>query len=110
MSKCDVCGKETSTTVCCSTCGAISFSYCAECLNAGIEPYDALVGMGLYYADINKTYRQQILDPSLRFHNKTREQFDADVEAEEEGYRIWLVERESEMSKDKESKNETDDF
>ena len=90
MSKCDVCGKETNTIVCSSTCGAISFSYCRECLYNGIEPYDALVGMGLFYADMNKTYIQQILDPSLKFHGKTREQFDADVEAQYDAEREWF--------------------
>ena len=80
MSKCDVCGKETNTVVCCSSCGAISFAYCEECLNVGREPYDALVGMGLTSDCINKTYKEQILLPSLKFFGKTIEQFDADVE------------------------------
>ena len=107
MSKCDVCGKEAKTIVCCSTCGAISFSYCEDCLRNGIEPYDALVGMGLYYADINNKYKQQILDPSLRFHNKTREQFDADVQAQDEWLRAWFAEREKEMKNDEENNDET---
>lgn len=94
MSKCDVCGKEANTIVCSSTCGAISFAYCEECLMSGIEPYDALVGMGLYYADINKTYKQNILDPSLKFHGKTRERFDNDVLAMDEELSAWLAERE----------------
>lgn len=106
MSKCNVCGKETNTTVCCSTCGAISFAYCADCLRAGIEPYDALVGMGLYYADFNKTYKQQILDPSLRFHNKTNEQFDEDVQAQDDDYRAWLEECEKRKENDKEHDDE----
>ena len=105
MSKCDVCGKETNTIVCCSTCGAISFSYCAECLNAGIEPYDALVGMGLYYADINNTYRKQILDPSLRFHGKTREQFDDDVMAQDEELCLYLKEKANQSSTDDEAED-----
>ena len=105
MSKCDVCGKETNTIVCSSTCGAISFAYCKECLSNGIEPYDALVGMGLYYADINSNYKKQILDPSLKFHNKTREQFDADVEAQDEEYLAYLAEREKAMAQ----KGENDD-
>ena len=79
MSKCDICGKEAATTVCCSTCGAISYAYCYDCLRQGIEPYDALVSMGLFYADINEAYKQQILLPSLRFHGKTVEQFENDV-------------------------------
>ena len=106
MSKYDVCGKETNTIVCSSSCGAISFHYCAECLNTGIEPYDALVGMGLYYADINKTYKQQILDPSLRFHGKTSEQFDDDVMKQDEELCAYLKSQEHKSSTD----DETEDF
>lgn len=103
MGKCDVCGKETETFVACSSCGAISFAYCQECLNAGREPYDALVGMGLTSGCINKTYKQQILLPSLKFFGKTIAEFNADVEQMDADYYDWLqhqdecVELESEM-------------
>ena len=91
MSKCDVCGREDpNTVVCSSSCGATSFSYCPSCLQNGLEPYSALVGMGLFWADINKTYKQQILTPSLNFHGKTKEQFDADVEADYQNYLEYL--------------------
>lgn len=90
MGKCGVCGKEAETVVCCSSCGAISFAYCQECLNSGREPYDALVGMGLYYDDMNKTYKQQVLLPSLKFFNKTVEEFNADVEKMDADYYDWL--------------------
>jgi len=90
MGKCDVCGKEAETFVACSSCGAISFAYCAECLNAYREPYDALVGMGLTSDVINKSYKEQVLLPSLRFHGKTIEEFDADVEKADEEYCNWL--------------------
>lgn len=106
MSKCDVCGKETNTTVCSSTCGAISFAYCDECLRNGIEPYDALVGMGLYYDDINNTYKQQILDPSLRFYNKTKEQFNADVMAQDDDLRAFFEEYEKRKENEKDDGNE----
>lgn len=107
MNKCDVCGKETKTIVCSSTCGAISFAYCEDCLRNGIEPYDALVGMGLFYADINTNYKKNILDPSLKFHGKTREQFDDDVQAQEEEYLAWLSERENEIANSEENDDET---
>lgn len=93
MSKCDVCGKETETMVCSSSCGGVSFAYCRECLNAGREPYSALVGMGLYYADMNRTYKEQILLPSLKFHGKTIEEFNADVEKLDEDYAEWVKEQ-----------------
>ena len=90
MNKCNVCGKEADTVVCCSSCGAISFAYCAECLNEGREPYDALVGMGLTSDCLNKTYKTQILLPSLKFFGKTIEEFDADVEKMDEEYMEWV--------------------
>ncbi len=90
MGKCDVCGKEAETFVACSSCGAVSFAYCQECLNQGREPYDALVGMGLTSDIINKTYKQQILLPSLEFYGKTLEEFDADVEKMDADYYDWL--------------------
>lgn len=86
MNKCDACGKEAKTTVCCSACGAISFAYCETCLEGGIEPYSALVGMGMYYEDISKTFKYVILDPSLKVHKKTVEQFNADVKRLDDDY------------------------
>ena len=90
MGKCNVCGKEAETVVCCSSCGAISFAYCPECLNAGREPYDAIVGMGLTSDMINKSYKNEILLPSLKFFGKTLQEFDADVEKIDEEYYNWL--------------------
>ena len=86
MNKCDACGKEAKTTVCCSACGAISFAYCEACLKGGIEPYSALVGMGMYYEDINETFKYVILDPSLKVHKKTAEEFNADVKKFDDDY------------------------
>ena len=90
MGKCDVCGKEAETVVCCSSCGAISFAYCQECLTSDREPYDALVGMGLTSDCINKTYKKRILFPSLKFFGKTVEEFDADVMKMDDDYYDWL--------------------
>lgn len=103
MGKCDVCGKEAETIVCCSSCGAISFAYCPECLNAGREPYDALVGMGLTSDILNNTYKQKILLPSLNFFGKTLAEFNEDVKKMDDEYYDWLqhqdecVELESEI-------------
>ena len=90
MGKCDVCGKEAETFVCCSACGAISFAYCEECLEANREPYYALVGMGIYSDDISENFKQQILLPSLKFHGKTPAEFDADVKKMDDAYYDWL--------------------
>lgn len=86
MNRCDVCKKEIETTVCCSACGAISFAYCDTCLEGGIEPYSALVGMGMYYEDINETFKYLFLEPSLRFYKKTIEQFNSDVKQFDDDY------------------------
>ena len=95
MSKCDVCGQEAETVVACSSCGAVSFAYCQECLNGGREPYDALVGMGLPYDCLNKTYRERIILPSLKFFGKTIEEFNADVEKMDEDFAEWVKNNES---------------
>lgn len=87
MGKCDVCGRDNvEIHVCSSSTGGVSFAYCPRCLQSGYEPYSALVGMGLFWADINKTYKQQILIPSLNFYGKTKEDFDNDVENFYKGY------------------------
>jgi hypothetical protein len=93
MEKCAVCNKETKTTVCCSSCGGISYAYCDECLQAGREPYDALVGMGLYYDDINKGYQEKILLPSLKFYKKTIDEFNADIKRLDDDYNAWCKEQ-----------------
>ena len=90
MSKCDVCGQETEVFVVCSSCGAVSFAYCARCLRNGFEPYNALVGMGLYSDEISQSFKQQILLPSLQFHGKTLEEFNADVRQSNDEYYDWL--------------------
>ena len=96
MSQCNVCKKEAKTTVCCSACGAISFAYCNECLEAGFEPYSALVGMGMHYEDISKSFKHAILDPSLKFYKKTVEQFNADVKQLDDDYAEYCRERAAE--------------
>ena len=86
MGKCDVCGKETKVYAACSACGAISYAYCTECLDARLEPYDALVGMGLFVDEIAKNFKKAVLLPSLKLHGKTTEEFDEDVRQFWDGY------------------------
>lgn len=105
MGKCDVCGREAETVVCCSSCGAISFAYCQECLHSGREPYNALVGMGLTSDCINKTYKQQILLPSLRFFGKTIEEFNTDVEKMDQKYYDWLQHQDDGVAYESEMEN-----
>lgn len=80
MGKCDVCGQDNvEVYVCSSSCGPVSFAYCDRCLKFGYEPYSALIAMGLFWADINQSYREKILKPSLTFYGKTKDDFDTDV-------------------------------
>lgn len=90
MGKCDVCGKETKTFAACSACGGISFAYCKECLSKGLEPYDALVGMALYFDEISEDFKQQILLPSLKFYGKTPKEFDKDVDKDLDDYYMYM--------------------
>lgn len=89
IGKCDVCGKETEVYAACSSCGGISFSYCSECLKKGLEPYGALVGIGLYFDEISDDYKQDILLPSLKFHGKTPKEFDEAVDQNLDDYYFW---------------------
>lgn len=61
---CDVCGKETTVYVRSSTMGAISFAYCRDCLNKGLEPYGAMVAYiscaGRFPDDINEVYQKHV--------------------------------------------------
>ena len=79
--KCEVCNREVPTVVCSSSCGgSLSFAYCHDCLSAGLEPYSAITGMGIYYNDMCKSYKEKILLPTLKFYGKTVEEFNDDVE------------------------------
>lgn len=81
--KCQVCGKNSDNLiVAASTCGAMSFAYCPECLESGAEPYGELV---LYVSlagskpeDINDMYKE-IIDCTLKRLNIQKEKFWADV-------------------------------
>lgn len=91
LKQCDVCNQLSSDTqVVCSACGGVSFRYCANCLSKGIEPYSALVGMDLKYDALSADFKRAVLDPSLKFFNKTKEEFDADVEKLDRQYIEYL--------------------
>lgn len=81
--KCDVCGKIGKTTVRCSMMGAISFGYCDDCLNNGLEPYGAMVGYisgaGRFPKDINEVY-QKICRNILVKLNISEDKFIKDVD------------------------------
>ena len=80
--RCEVCGAQGDVVVASSTMGAISFSYCEKCWNAGAEPYWALVAYiacaGDWPDDINEEY-QEIVRSILKYLGKTEEEFAQDV-------------------------------
>lgn len=85
---CCVC-KQKADFVACSTTGAFTLSYCNDCANKGLEPYDLLVSMG-FYEDFNDSYRTNVVDPSLKFYGKTVEQFNEDVLQEMHDYLAYM--------------------
>jgi hypothetical protein len=81
--KCDVCGKESETFVAASAYGPISFAYCRECLENGLEPYDAIVAYiacaGHFPEDINEAYQKDVCR-QLKLCEVSEDQFIKDVE------------------------------
>ena len=83
--RCEVCGKKTDVVVGASTMGAVSFAYCKDCLEAGAEPYGAMVSYiacaGRFPDDIHESYRE-IVRSTLAYLGKSEEQFIAAVDSE----------------------------
>ena len=81
--KCDVCGEETEVVVCASTMGPISYAYCEDCLNKGLEPYRSMVAYvssaGHFPKDINERYQKMCRNILNELHI-TEEQFIEDVD------------------------------
>lgn len=79
---CDVCGASGECTVCSSIFGAFSFSYCQDCFDLSREPYASVVNMvacaGPWPDGISASYQTEVRR-QLRLHNKTEEEFIADV-------------------------------
>jgi len=83
IGKCDVCGKEEEIYVRSSTMGAISFAYCKDCLQKGLEPYNAVVAyiscVGRFPDDINENYQNYVRN-ILKELGISEEQFIKDVD------------------------------
>lgn len=79
---CSVCGKNTDVAVCCSAFGAVTYSYCEDCLKNGLEPYWAMVNYianaGRFPEDISEIY-QELCRDILKKLGVSEEQFIADV-------------------------------
>lgn len=83
QSRCAVCGKP-ARVVAASAYGAISYAFCDECLEKGLEPYanvvDYIACAGHFPEEINEMYRADVRR-MLPLWGKTEEQFIRDVEA-----------------------------
>lgn len=82
---CVACGRlDTEGLVVCSGFGAFSDSICLSCISEGREVYQQVVNYiadaGRWPDDINETYQEEVRR-QLRLHNKTEEEFAADVDA-----------------------------
>lgn len=82
VNRCDVCGKP-AVCVAASAYGPISYAFCAECLQKGLEPYDGVVSYiacaGHFPDDIREDYRADVRR-MLPLWGKTEEEFVKDVE------------------------------
>lgn len=63
-SKCDVCGRVGHVVVAASAYGAISYAFCDDCLDKGLEPYYGVViyiaCAGRFPDDINQWYQEDV--------------------------------------------------
>jgi hypothetical protein len=95
--KCDVCEKETDVVVCASSMGAISYSYCQDCLNKHLEPYGGMVAYlscaGRYPEDINPSYVEYIRRV-LKELGKTEDEFISDISKVNEEMEQWYKDME----------------
>ncbi len=80
LSECVVCKQQASCIEVKSTCSNKILNYCTACLSNGYECYEELVQYGFTYECFNNTFIQKVVKPTLRYYNKTKEQFDNDVE------------------------------
>ena len=85
ISKCSVCGRVAPTQAACSAYGAITYSYCSDCLRNNMEPYGAVVSYiacaGRFPQNINEAYIADVRR-MLPLWGKTEEEFIRDVDRE----------------------------
>lgn len=77
MLTCNVCDKNEAVGVFASSCGAVSFAYCQDCLDAGREPYGALAAhlMGASGMEDVAEWAKPIVRATLKAEGKTEEEF-----------------------------------
>lgn len=84
MKTCCVCGQQSNCHSIKSTCSNNVLDYCVNCIRQGYENYDELVNYGFTFDTFNNKFREVVVIPTLRYYNKTKEQFNADVESRKE--------------------------
>ena len=84
MSKCCICGSTDNLHKLKCTVNKEIYSYCINCLRQGIEKYDDLVAFGWKHYMYHEQFRKKVVFPTLRYYNKTVEEFNADVERHQE--------------------------
>lgn len=74
---CNVCHQREAVGVFASSYGAVSFAYCQDCLDAGREPYGALVVylMGVSSMGAVSEWAKPIIRATLQAEGKTEEEF-----------------------------------
>lgn len=85
---CDVCGAPSHGVASSSAARGSSYAYCADCLIAGLEPYDAIVALAFCCSGLDGLVEgyDEIIDKSLAKVGKTREDALADAKKIEEEY------------------------
>lgn len=86
--KCDVCGSGKDTRVASSAMGAVSFSYCTECLVANREPWAALVGglVGCRSMEDVASWARPIVRATCEFYERSLESLFLEIEVLEREY------------------------
>jgi hypothetical protein len=103
MMECCVCGnkKQDELHVVCSTYGAMSECFCAECIKSNKENYSSMLCYyscaGTKMSDFNETYANHALE-QLKMHGKTVEEFESDLRKKNDEMNEWIVKHE--MSKE----------
>lgn len=87
--KCNVCNKEQAVTVAASPLGAISFAYCQTCLEEGLEPLGAFIGVGIKFEEF-RPEMQGWVRKNLSYHDVTVEEFNAEVDEMLQEYEEYM--------------------
>ena len=80
MKTCCVCRQQSNCYQIKSTCSNNVLDYCVNCIRQGYENYEELINYGFEFETFSSKFRDIVVIPTLRYYNKTVEQFNTDVE------------------------------